>query len=385
MTYVRLSVSGWVCALAACLAAGAVPAQQAPARIVSPEIQANGDVTFRLRAPNAAAAAVTSGGDIPGVPFGGGLAMEPNAEGVWEVTLPAVDGGAYRYRYDVDGVSTLDPGNPAVSESNNQPWSLFHVEGAAFMDTAEVPHGAVSEVTYYSETLGRHRRMHVYTPPGYGRGEDTYPVLYLLHGAGDSDDSWSTVGRAGFILDNLIASGGATPMVVVMPHGHTGPSGRGGADGPANAFVEEFAADIKPHVEANYRVRTDRADTAVAGLSMGGAQALDVSMTDLDEYAYIGVFSSGIFSVDQDDSWRERHRTTLDDASLREGLEWIWFATGRDDFLLDTTEASVELLRGHGFDVTYRETDGGHTWINWRRYLNTFAAELFRGDPTAEP
>ena len=122
----------------------------------------------------------------------------------------------------MDGVAVIDPRNPSTSESNNNAWSLVYVPGSDISDTKDVPHGAVASVTYYSETLKRFRRMHVYTPPGYEKGEGKYPVFYLLHGAGDSDDSWSTVGRAGFILDNLIAAGKAKPMIVVMPAGHTG-------------------------------------------------------------------------------------------------------------------------------------------------------------------
>ena len=143
--------------------------------------------------------------------------------GVWEITIGPIDPGAYRYNFDVDGVSVMDPRNPSVSESNGNAWSMVYVPGADFMETKDVPHGAVASVTYYSKSLGKFRRMHVYTPPGYETGSQKYPVFYLLHGAGDSDDSWTSVGRAGFIMDNLIAAKKAKPMVIVMPAGHTGP------------------------------------------------------------------------------------------------------------------------------------------------------------------
>src|SRR5213075_2117669 len=160
-----------------------------------------------------------SGSDIPGV--GQGAEMTKGTNGVWEITLGPIGPGAYRYNFNVDGVSVIDPRNPATSESNNNVWSLVNVTGADFLDTKDVPHGAVSAVTYYSKALRRFRRMHVYTPPGYESGKGRFPVFYLLHGAGDSDDAWTTVGRAGFILDNLIANKQAKPMVVVMPAGHT--------------------------------------------------------------------------------------------------------------------------------------------------------------------
>ena len=218
--------------------------------------------------------------------------------------LPALAAGAYRYRFTVDGVATSDPANPATSESNGNAWSLFYVAGAALMDTQRVAHGSVAEVHYHSTALGRTRRMHVYTPPGYERNRDAYPVFYLLHGAFDGDDSWSTVGRAGFILDNLIAAGDARPMIVVMPDGHTSRFGGGGAAGLNMAdFVREFNADIKPYVETTYRIRTGRAATAIAGLSMGGAQTLDIAVGDLKSYGYVGVFSSGVFGIADNADW----------------------------------------------------------------------------------
>jgi enterochelin esterase family protein len=265
------------------------PAGPALPPVVSPDVAADRDVTLRLRAPEAAKVAVVSGGDIPGLPPQGGLALTKGADGVWRITLPMLDSGAYRYRFDVDSVATLDPNNPLTSESNGNAWSLFYVPGSAFMDTQRVAHGVVGEVTYYSTALGRDRRMHVYTPPGYERGRETYPVFYLLHGASDGDDSWSTVGRAGFILDNVIASGKAVPMIVVMPDGHASRFVRGGARALNVAdFVREFSTDIKPYIEASYRVRTGRATTAIAGLSMGGAQTLDIAMGDLGAFALRG-------------------------------------------------------------------------------------------------
>lgn len=348
-----------------------------PPPVRSPELSANGDVVLRLRAPEAERVRLTSGGDIPGLNPGVGADLVQDSEGIWEITLEQLEPGAFRYNFSVDGVSTLDPSNRLTSESNGNAWSLFHVPGHAFMDTQRVPHGAVSEVTYYSDTLGQHRRMHVYTPPGYESGRGRYPVFYLLHGAGDSDNSWSTVGRAGFILDNLIAAGDAVPMIVVMPHGHL-PAADGRPGGMQIAeFADEFAADIKPYIESTYRVRDGRADTAIAGLSMGGAHTLEISMSDLDDYAYVGVFSSGVFGIADDDSFETEHRATLENAGLRDGLEYVWFGIGDEDFLLDTAKQTVSMLEGYGFDVTYHESGGGHTWMNWREYLNDFAQQLF--------
>jgi enterochelin esterase-like enzyme len=348
-----------------------------PPRVVSPELGAGG-ATFRLRAPEASEVRLVSGGDVPSLAPGSGLDLAKGADGVWSATIPALPGGAYRYVFVVDGVNTADPSNRHASESNGNVWSLVYVPGDKFMDSARGPHGAVAEVVYYSTVLGRDRRMHVYTPRGYERGSGRFPVFYLLHGAFDSDDSWSTVGRAGFILDNLIAAGDAVPMVVVMPDGHTGPFTIGPGGLALEEFEREFQTDIKPFVESHYRVKTDRADTAIAGLSMGGAQTLDIAMTDLSDYGYVGVFSSGVFDVAQNSSWEERFGEALDDSALKRGLDLVWFATGRDDFLLETSKATVALLEKHGFTAEFHESTGGHTWINWREYLATFAPKLFR-------
>lgn len=361
----------------------AAPGPNAPPRVVSPEVTPDKKVTFRLYAPGAEQVLLGGSGDIPGTGFRSTTPLTKGENGVWEVTVGPLAPGAYRYAFNVDGVTVVDPRNPATSESNENTWSLVVVPGAEWLDTRDVPHGAVSVVTYWSSTLQRFRRLHVYTPPGYETGTERYPIFYLLHGAFDSDASWSTVGRAGFILDNLIAAGKAVPMVVVMPHGHTGPFRMG--QGFGDEFEREFVADIMPQMEKRYRVHTDRAHRALAGLSMGGAHTLNIGIPQLDKFAYLGVFSSGIFGITggpggnpQGPRFEERHRAVLDNAALREGLKLFWFATGRDDFLVQTSRATVEMFRKHGFAVEYKETDGGHTWDNWRAYLAEFAPRLFR-------
>lgn len=356
------------------------PAQPPP--VTSPELAPDRQITFRVLAPKAATVKLASS-DLPGL--GQGKDMAKGTNGVWEVTFGPVPPGSYRYNFNVDGVSVVDPRNSKTSESNENTWSLVNVAGADWQDTKDVPHGAVAQVTYWSSTLKKFRRMHVYTPPGYEAGAGKYPVFYLLHGAFDSDNSWSTVGRAGFILDNLIAAGKAKPMVVVMPAGHTGPFsfGRGSMSGE---FEPEFVTDIMPLVEQRYRVHADRANRAIAGLSMGGAHTLNIGVPHLGKFAYLGVYSSGIFGIvqrpgapaPQGPSFEEKHKAILDDAKLKEGLKLFWFATGKDDFLVETTRKTVEMFKGHKFDVIYTETDGAHTWDKWRDYLNEFAPQLFR-------
>jgi enterochelin esterase family protein len=375
-------------------------------QVTSPEVKADRHVTFRILAPKAETVRLAAG-DIPGQggPGGGGggqaRQFTKGENGVWELTLGPIDPGAYRYNINVDGVSVIDPRNPQVSESNNNVWSLVYVPGADFMDENRVPHGAVAAVHYYSTALGRDRRMHVYTPPGYETGTEKYPVFYLLHGAGDCDEAWTSVGRAGFILDNLIAQKKAKPMVVVMPAGHTSAAGFGFGRGRAGAatqpgaaapppprdeFSEDFVKDIMPYVEKNYRVLTDRGNTAIAGLSMGGSQTMGIGFAHLDRFGYIGVFSSGILGgggrggagAAAGNPWEEQRVKMLDDPSLKQGLKVLWFSTGSQDGLIGNTRSTVELLKKHGFEPTFKESPGGHTWINWRNYLNEFAPMLFQ-------
>jgi len=384
-------------------------------------------VIFRLLAPNAQAVTL-SAGDVPrdavasamppapdgqATPGRGGVPLHKGDNGVWEVTIGPVNPGAYRYVFNVDGASNLqDPHNTAVSESNAQNWSLVYVPGADFMDTRDVPHGAVASVTYYSKSLKKFRRMHVYTPPDYDTSTRKYPVFYLLHGAGDCDDSWTSVGRANFILDNLIAAGKAKPMIVVMPAGHTTQTngGRGAASPAADGapprpqghddFFEDFVNDVMPYAESHYRIQADRAHRAIAGLSMGGSQTIYISTAHLDKFAYIGVYSSGLIGAfgagrggrggaadgapaanpapNPGARFEEENKANLDNPALKKGLKLFWFSTGKDDGLITTSKATVDLLKKHGFDATFEESPGAHTWINWRNYLDEFAPRLFQ-------
>lgn len=380
---------------------------QAPP-VVSPEVSADRHVTFRISAPQAQNVRVT-GGDIPGIGQSG--TMTKGANGVWEVTVGPLDAGAYRYSFNVDGLTVVDPRNAAVSESLSNVSSLVVVPGSDYFDTKDVPHGAVASVTYYSAALKKFRRMHVYTPPGYESGKDKYPVFYLLHGAGDNDDCWTSVGRAGFILDNLIAQKKAKPMVVVMPAGHTqntmGGGGRGaavaatpGAAPPPDEFTQDFMTDIMPYAETHYRIITDRAHRAIAGLSMGGSQTLNIAIPHLDKFSYIGVFSSGLIgsfgggrggrgpaaptspepapAAGGPTPWETQHMAELDNAAWKKGLKLVWFSTGRDDGLITTSRATVDLLNKHGFSASFRDSAGAHTWLNWRDYLVEFTPQLFQ-------
>lgn len=426
-------------------AAVAQPADPAPGgrggrgpAVVSPQVLADGGgVVFRINAPKAEKVTLSAndvtilfspggpgplaGGTSAAVPPGSvipkdGPEFKKNEAGIWEATISPVPPGAYRYVFMVDGVRTLDPVNPRTAESRDNAWSLFTVAGSETMDTADVPHGAVAEVFYYSEVLKTTRRMHIYTPPGYQSSTQKYPVFYLLHGSGDTDDAWTSVGRASFIFDNLIAARKAKPMIVVMPAGHQpGEGGRGGGRGaagaapqtpPVNPFTNEFVTDMMPYVEKNYRTINDRQHRAIAGLSMGGSQTLDIAFTHLDKFQQIGVFSSGaslgggrrggaaapvtaapgapaaatepaaIRPARPD--WEATHLADLDNPSLKKGTKLIWLSTGVDDSLLPNTKSTVELLKKHGFEPVFQQSAGAHSWFNWRNYLVEFTPQLFQ-------
>jgi enterochelin esterase-like enzyme len=382
---------------------------QAPA-VVSPEVLSDGRITFRIRAPQAESVQL-SASDIPAL-AGGGRGAAPSGrapgaltrleDGIWSVTVGPVDPGAYRYKFAVDGVLVVDPVNPLISESNAYTSSMVVVPGSDFQDAKQVPHGAIAAVTYYSSVLKTFRRMRVYTPPGYELGGQKFPVFYLLHGASDCDESWTSVGRAGFILDNLLAAKKVKPMIIVMPAGHQpgqpgmgGGGGRGAAADPAAVpmFTQEFIADMMPYVESHYRTINDRAHRAIAGLSMGGGQTLDIAFRKLDRFAYIGVFSSGASLAGGGrgaapaagaaaqaprPDFESLHKADLDNAGLKKGTKLVWLSTGVDDSLMSSTKATVDVLKKHGFAPVFKESPGAHTWINWRNYLHEFAPLLFQ-------
>jgi enterochelin esterase-like enzyme len=366
-------------AAAAGQAAPAQAAQRPPnpnATLLSPEVATDRQVTFRLYAPQAQTVLVRSefkqlmNTTAP-------LAKADN--GVWSLTLGPVDAGVYRYLFIVDGVSTADPRNPDVSGSLNNVQSVFTVSGSGFLDwNKDIAHGQVETVSYYSDSLGAARRMHVYTPPGYDGDQKRYPVFYLLHGAGDNDDAWTSVGHANLILDNLIAAGKAKPMIVVMPAGHVTRVAGGRGTNTTDQFSADFLQSIVPYVEKHYRVIADRQHRAIAGLSMGGAQTLNISLTHLDQFAYVGVFSAGWFGG-ADIQFVKDHGQDLDNAAWKKGLKLFWVGVGKDDTTAHaSSDKMLEVLKAHGFMPEYHESDGGHWWINWQQYLNEFAPRLFQ-------
>jgi enterochelin esterase-like enzyme len=352
----------------------------------SVEVLADRRVTFRVCAPGATEVKVTSN-DMPDViPLAltgpAGLAMSKDAKGLWTATTDKpLAPDTYRYDFSVNGARVPDPQATTFSNERTGTNSTLEVpgpEGAFQTYDRGVPHGTVSVIEYWSGTLGMKRSAHVYTPPGYFTDSRRYPVLYLVHGAGDSDDSWTSVGRAHYILDNLIAAGKAKPMIIVMPFGHT--PDRPGADLLANNdFGNDLIKDLIPYVDRSLRTIAKADSRAMAGLSMGGSHTIRNGLTHPELFHYVGIFSMGLGMQGRE---AEVAKYESDNAaalarSARE-LKLVYYAMGRDDFLHATIAPTRAMLDRQGIRHVFNESGGGHTWINWRRYLNDFAPRLFR-------
>ena len=359
--------------------------------LVSPEVLADRRVSFRIYAPKASE--VTLRGDWMEAP--GPVKLEKDAQGVWSVTTGPLAPDHYSYSFTVDGVRTLDPKNAVIKQGINSLDNMFFLPGAeaAFQENRLVPHGEVRKVWYQSSTLDSQRRMHIYMPPGYEAGKARYPVFYLLHGGGDEDSGWSTIGRAGFILDNLLADGKAKPMLVVMPNGSlprpanlppvtpgTPPSPEVAAAMAAaqDRFTKELMNDVVPFVEKNYRALPGRENRAIAGLSMGGGQTLRVATSHPDQFAYVAVWSMGV-NPQATPEFEKRSAAFLDQPEkINKLMKLFSISVGDKDFTFAGSKNLAEVLTKRGIKNEIHISGGGHTWINWRNYLRDYAQLLFR-------
>ena len=327
--------------------------------------------TFTLKAPGAKE--VKLRGQWPK----GEVPLERQSNGTWAVTIDAVPAGIWEYAFSVDGLNVLDPQNPAIKPQREPQRNILHIPSKppAAWDWQDIPHGTVHTHDYPSKALGRPRPLLVYTPPGYETATNAYPLLVLQHGSGDNQRAWVEHGKAHWILDALIASGTATPMIVVMIDGH--PNGmvpREAKDLRAaslEAFRRELFDDALPLVERTYRVAPGRENRAIAGLSMGGWQSLTVGLNALDRFAWVGSFS-GAADTDALKPALEAAKDT------NEKLKLLWIACGREDFLLERNKDLVGRLEKAGVRHEWHLTDGAHAWPVWRGYLVDFAPRLFR-------
>lgn len=335
--------------------------------IISPEVHEDGRVTFRLRAPDAKSVGVK-------VQFAQGLqAMSKGESGVWSVTLGPAEPAIYSYSFAVDGLQVVDPANLWLKVWLRTAQNLVEVPGKTpmFFSEQQVPHGTIHRHRYQSKSLGVTRGLYVYTPPGYETNRaGKYPVLYLFHGYGDDESAWTVVGRANVIVDNLLAKKRATPLIIVMPYGHTPstpPEMR--SIGRYEAFEKDLTADVIGYVELNYRASKDR---AIAGLSMGGGQSLTVGLGNLDTFGWVGAFSS---AIPKDEKIEE---LLAEPKSINDRLNLLWIGCGSKDFLFEANQKFFERLKADGIEHVAYISDGGHDWRIWRRYLNEFVPLLFK-------
>ena len=375
---------------------------QAPPAVVSPEVGADRTITLRYYAPNARE--VTVNGELDGRPH----PMTKGADGVWTATIGPLAPDIYTYAFTVDGVVALDPRNANTKYGYGSfgPVSIVQVpgDGPAFYDVQDVPHGEVRIRPYTSRTLGVSRTVWIYTPPDYDRGKD-FPVLYLLHGAGDIESGWTMIGRANNILDNLIAAKKAKSMVIVMPLGHTiqsfwtgpaktapdpvGTTMRRGASldeiiatmmsgdgkGGLSPFARDVVDDVMPLVEKSYKVSKRPDDRAVAGLSMGGGHSVNLAFARPELFRYVVLMSPAASGrVDQYYADVLKKPDTIN-----KQFKLFWVGVGKDDRLTGPGDrAFVEALKAHGVKHTFVESEGRHEWTVWRHYLNDVAPLLFK-------
>lgn len=360
--------------------------------IVSPEINTDNSVTFRVSAPDAKVVKL-SGDWMPAEGWTpGSVDMVKDEKGVWTFTTEPLASELYAYWFIIDGVRSVDQNNPFLVRDVASIMNIFIIGGgqADLYKVNDIPHGTVAKRWYDSPGLGMDRRITIYTPPGYESSREKYPVLYLLHGAGGDEEAWTTLGRAAQIMDNLIARGKAKPMIVVMPNGNVIQDAAPG-EGHQGFYKPQFMVpktmdgtyeanfmDIVKFVESNYRVKAEKASRAVAGLSMGGFHSLHISRYYPNTFDYVGLFSAAILPNQNVSSPVYNDIDGTLKKQMENGFKLYWIGIGKTDFLYQGNQDFRKKLDEMGFKYTYRESDGGHIWKNWRVYLSEFVRLLFQ-------
>lgn len=406
MTLIR--TIGVVLALATPLCAQEAPrtsvgtggGQNRPVALRSPEVLADGRVTFRLLAPKATEVLVQ--GNWAG---GRDLAMANDAEGVWSVTTPApLQPELWAYTFSVNGVRTLDPRNYNVARDGVGFMNTLLVVGppSTTFQPQQVPHGTMTTMWFPSTAMKTPRRMFVYTPPGYEAGTEKYPVLYLLHGSGGDEDAWPVMGTANVIMDNLIAQGKSKPMIVVMPNAYWNelasldlagprtapPPGVGSGNQRFDANEIDIVTDLVPFVEKHFRTAPGRENRALAGLSMGSGISANVGLKRLDVFASVGIMSAGMFGNASNPAAAPADGVMLlekispglvtDPAATNKKLKLFFFSCGLDDTRISYFTKAVQDLQGRKINAVLKTYAGEHEWKVWRHSLADMAPLLFR-------
>lgn len=347
--------------------------------IVSPEIGEK-TVTFRISAPKAKLVRLY-GSWMKSIDSS--TNMLKDSVGTWTVKIPTPSPELYTYHFMVDGMTVNDVNNIFLQRDGVRYLSVLLVPGKTTSNYFEAnQRGNLKKVWYDSPTIGSNRHMYVYTPYGYETSNQNYPVLYLLHGGGGDEDAWSTMGRAVQILDNLIEKKLAVPMICVMPNGNPGQKAAKtllldeklyDRNDPAfqNLYITSIVKDIIPYVEKNYKAISNADSRAVAGLSMGGAHTISVSNEFPGTFNYICPLSIGVRTITPE------FESKLQGVK-KAGYKLYWFACGNEDFLWEMAKTTEASLSKNGIEHTFFVSPGGHTWANWRIYLNTFGQLLFK-------
>ena len=349
------------------------------ANVTSPEI-GESKITFRIQAPQA------QNVQLSGTWMQQPAQMNKNEQGVWEVSVDRPAPELYTYNFVVDGVKVNDASNIFMQRDGTMFLSVLLIPGELTENYFEASrHGDLHQVWYNSPTLGMERRMFIYTPYGYNDSKSKYPVLYLMHGAGGDEDAWSNMGRTCQIMDNLIEKGLAVPMLVVMANGNPTqaaartlmiPEKQADRSNPdfANAYVNSIVKDIVPYVEKNYKVIAKPEARALSGLSMGAGHTISCTNLYPGFFQYICPLSNGIRVTDQN---REEYNKQFQ-ALKKAGYKLYWIGCGDSDFLIESARQLDATLTENGLEHTFFVNSGGHTWSNWRIYLNNFAPKLFK-------
>jgi enterochelin esterase-like enzyme len=343
---------------------GLTATAQRPPSISSPDVHPDHSVTFRFYARNARqvllnAQFLTS--DLP---------MKKDTSGIWSITVSYVNPDIYPYCFVVDSIQVADPNNNLIFANERFKFSLVDVPGdqPLIHSLQNVPHGRISYRYYNSKTLGTTRRLLIYTPPGFDvNGKIKYPVLYLIHGGSDTEETWTKVGRTNLIADNLIAQGKTKPMIIVMPYANVRPK-------PMEDFTKDMVNDIIPFIESNYPVLNDSKNRAIAGFSVGGGQTLNIGLTNTDKFAYICSYAPYTTT----EEFRKNFTNWSPNADLvNKQLKLFTISVGTDDFLYESVKQNVAMFKAKGINLESYYVDGSHTWMNCKKYLTKTLQQIF--------
>lgn len=370
------------------------PSQGTRNALVSPQILTDNRVIFRLFAPKATE--VTLNGDW--MANGVNAPLIKNDSGLWTITTVPLKPDFYGYSFTVDGVRALDPSNPLVKRDVVTNSSVLLIPGkeSDLYAVNDVPHGTLSKVWYYSATLKLNRQMYVYTPPGYENSTEKYPVLYLLHGGGGDESQWIVLGRSCQIIDNLIAQGKVKPMIIVTPNGNANQTAAVGEAPPAKQqsgnqapnpgmaagpYERSVVEDIIPYIEKYYRTLSNKENRAIAGLSMGGGQSFNIGLTNTDKFAFIGMFSSGIYGGTSGavfDAEKQIPGLLSNSSFYNKNLKLFYISVGEQDPRYGPTQTAVNKFRENNLNIVSTTFPGDHEWSVWRLSLGDFLPRLFK-------